>query len=63
MGAVPKRKISVSQRRHRRAQTFKAPLLPVLVTCPECGEPVRPYHVCLKCGTYRRSKVIQVEKD
>ncbi|HDQ34994.1 MAG TPA: 50S ribosomal protein L32 [Chloroflexi bacterium] len=58
MGAVPKRRISQSKRRHRRAQTFKSPRLIQLVPCPECGEPVLPYHVCIKCGTYRRQQII-----
>lgn len=63
MGALPKRKISHRRRGNRRAQTFRAPGLPVLVSCPECGEPVRPYHVCAKCGTYRRKKVIEIKTD
>ncbi|MBN1487161.1 MAG: 50S ribosomal protein L32 [Anaerolineae bacterium] len=61
MGAVPKRRISSSRRGHRRARNFPAPTLPTLVRCPECGEPVQPYHVCPNCGTYRRRQVLEVK--
>ncbi len=63
MAAVPKRRISSSKRRHRRAQTFKSPKLANLVRCPECGEWVRPYHVCLYCGTYRGRQVLEIVEE
>ncbi|MBN1259631.1 MAG: 50S ribosomal protein L32 [Anaerolineae bacterium] len=62
MPAVPKHRITSRRRRNRRAQTFAAPSLPHLEPCAECGEMVRPYHVCRNCGTYRRVKVLDVEK-
>jgi len=34
-----------------------------LVTCPQCGAPVRPHHVCLSCGTYRGIQVIEIEEE
>ena len=60
MGAVPKRRISSSHRRHRRSH-WKARVRQ-LVTCPQCGAPVRPHHVCLACGTYRGVEVIEIEE-
>ncbi|MDY0018645.1 MAG: 50S ribosomal protein L32 [Anaerolineae bacterium] len=63
MPAVPKRKITSRRRNNRRAQTFAAPTLPALVACPDCGEMIRPYHVCPNCGSYRREKVLTIKKD
>jgi len=63
MPAVPKRKITSRRRRNRRAQTYAAPSLPNLTPCPECGEMVRPYHVCPYCGTYRREKILEIKED
>ncbi|OQA17510.1 MAG: 50S ribosomal protein L32 [Chloroflexi bacterium ADurb.Bin360] len=63
MPAVPKHKTTTRRRKNRRALTFAAPALFHLVPCPECGEMVRPYHVCRNCGTYRRIKVLDVDKD
>jgi large subunit ribosomal protein L32 len=63
MGAVPKHRITNRRRRNRRAQNWAAPSLPRLTPCPECGEMVRPYHVCLSCGTYRREQVLEVSEE
>ena len=61
MGALPKRKISNSRRKNRRSHwKLQAPRL---VTCPQCGEPVRPHHVCLSCGTYRGIQVLEIEEE
>lgn len=61
MGALPKRKISKSHRGHRRGHwKLRAPRL---VTCPQCGAPMRPHHVCLACGTYRGVQVIEIEEE
>ncbi len=60
MGALPKRKLSSGRRDRRRAQAFKMRLYQV-IACPECGEPVRPYHVCPHCGKYRGKQVIEVK--
>ena len=61
MGALPKRKISSSHRRHRRSH-WKMKTAH-LVTCPECGAPVRPHHVCMNCGTYRGVQVVELEEE
>ncbi len=62
MGAVPKRKITSRRRKNRRAHTYAAPTLPNLVPCPNCGEPIRPYHACPYCGYYRGKQVIEIEE-
>ena len=61
MPALPKRKISKARGRNRRANW--ALKIKQLVTCPQCGAPVRPHHVCLSCGTYRGVEVIEIEEE
>ncbi len=61
MGAVPKRKISRRRARNRHSHWKAKPTH--LVTCPQCGAPVRPHHVCLNCGTYRGVEVIEIEEE
>jgi large subunit ribosomal protein L32 len=62
MAAVPKRRVPRSRRDRRRASNYRSPTLPTLVVC-QCGEPVRPYHVCTNCGMYRGRQVIEVEEE
>ena len=54
--AVPKRKMSRSNTRNRRAQ-WKA-IAPTLVECPQCHSPKLPHSACPTCGTYRRRQVL-----
>lgn len=61
MGAVPKYRISKSRARKRRTHWKIEP--ENLTTCPWCGEPKRPHHVCLSCGTYRGKQVLEVEEE
>jgi len=61
MGALPKRKISRGRRGNRRAHWKLG--TSQLATCPQCGAPVRPHHVCLSCGTYRGTPVIEIEEE
>ncbi len=63
MPAVPKHRTTHRRSGNRRAQSYVAPSIPTMVPCPECGEMVRPYHVCLNCGTYRRRPVLEIKKD
>ena len=35
----------------------------MIYTCPQCGAPTRPHHVCLACGTYRGVQVIEIEEE
>jgi len=56
--AVPKRKMSRSNTRARRAQwkTTAAPL----VACNRCREPKLPHTACPSCGTYNNRAVLDV---
>ncbi len=62
MPAVPKRRTPRGRRDRRRANSYRSPVLPTLVYC-ECGELVKPYHVCPHCGAYRGRQVIEVKED
>lgn len=55
--AVPKRRMSRSNTRSRRAQ-WKARRVPT-VSCPQCREPKLPHAVCQVCGTYDGRQVIE----
>lgn len=56
--AVPKRKMSRSNTRSRRAQwkTTAAPLAP----CRRCNEPKLAHVACPTCGTYNDRDVLDV---
>ncbi|MFC4335654.1 50S ribosomal protein L32 [Salininema proteolyticum] len=54
--AVPKRRMSRSNTRHRRSQWKAAAVR--LVDCPQCHEQKRPHHVCENCGTYKGREVL-----
>lgn len=60
--AVPKRKMSRSRTRRRKAEAMK--MRPVLtVTCPRCGQPKLPHRACTGkggCGAYRGRMVVEV---
>lgn len=49
--AVPKRKLSRSRTRHRKAQ-WRRTVPATFATCPRCKAPTRPHTVCATCGTY-----------
>jgi len=59
--AVPKRKTSKSKRDKRRAHDGLSS--PPASTCPQCGAPKRPHHVCASCGTYKGQAVIETDED
>ena len=56
--AVPKRKKSRSNTRHRKAQWMKT-AAPTIATCPQCKQAVRPHTVCPICGYYRGRQVVE----
>lgn len=58
--AVPKRKLSRSRTRHRKAQWLKTSA-PTKSTCPRCKAPTRPHTVCGTCGTYGGKVVVDVD--
>ncbi len=55
--AVPKRRMSRSRTRKRRANHDRL-TRPTTSTCPNCDGPVRPHHVCGACGQYKGREVI-----
>jgi large subunit ribosomal protein L32 len=62
--AVPKRKMSRSNTRSRRAQWKAAPL--TLTTCPRCRAARLPHRACPACGAYgerRYSEAIRSEHE
>ena len=34
-----------------------------VVTCPNCGEKIKPHRVCPKCGYYKKEEVVKKEKS
>ena len=56
--AVPKRKMSRSNTRSRRAQWKATPV--TLVNCPRCRERKLPHVACPTCGTYDGRAVLEV---
>ena len=46
--AVPFRRTSKTKKRMRRTHLKKTAAN--VVTCPNCGEPIRPHRACSKCG-------------
>ena len=56
--AVPKRKMSRSNTRSRRAN-WKASA-PTLATCERCREQKLPHQACPNCGTYNDRTVLDV---
>ncbi|MBY5162397.1 50S ribosomal protein L32 [Salsipaludibacter albus] len=58
--AVPKRKMSRSRTRHRKAQWLKTSA-PTTTICPRCKSHVRPHTACATCGTYKGVQVLDVE--
>jgi large subunit ribosomal protein L32 len=56
--AVPKRRVSRSNTRSRRAQ-WKAKA-PTLVPCSRCRSPKVPHTACPVCGTYQGRQVVEV---
>ena len=49
--AVPKRKMSRSNTRSRRANWKATPV--ALSTCPQCKSPAPAHQACPTCGTYK----------
>ena len=58
--AVPFRRTSKTKKRMRRTH-YKISANNV-ITCPSCGEAIRPHRVCPKCGSYKGETVVK-QKD
>jgi len=56
--AVPKRKTSRSNTRHRRS-AWKT-TAPALSTCERCKQPKLQHIACPTCGTYNKRQVLSV---
>ncbi|MBB2942173.1 large subunit ribosomal protein L32 [Actinoplanes lutulentus] len=56
--AVPKRKMSRSNTRSRRAN-WKATVVST-TACPQCKSPKLPHTACSVCGTYNGRQVLEV---
>lgn len=54
--AVPKKKMSRSRTRRRKAQWKVTPAH--TTRCPQCDAPKLPHRVCPECGTYKGREVI-----
>ncbi len=56
--AVPKRRTSRTARDTRRANHDKINV-PAIGRCPKCGEHKQPHRVCMACGYYADTLVIE----
>lgn len=56
--AVPKRRMSRSNTRSRRAQ-WKVPAV-ATADCPQCHSPKLPHSVCTVCGMYNGRQILEV---
>lgn len=56
--AVPKRRMSRSNTRSRRAQWKAKPV--TLAACERCSAQKLPHTACPTCGTYARRQVLDV---
>jgi large subunit ribosomal protein L32 len=62
--AVPKRKVSKSRLRMRKAAWAGKIPQTAGQACPECGAPCQPHRVCPACGKYKgRQVLIQETQD
>ncbi|MFA4906633.1 MAG: 50S ribosomal protein L32 [Candidatus Margulisiibacteriota bacterium] len=56
----PKKRHSNSRQGKRRGAHWKI-TPPNLSTCPQCGAPILPHHVCAKCGHYKGRSVLEIK--
>lgn len=54
--AVPKKKMSRSRTRRRKANWKVS--APRLTRCPQCDSPKLPHRACAECGTYKGREVL-----
>ncbi len=59
--AVPKKKMSKSQTRQRRAHDALSE--PARALCSKCGAVKLPHRVCKECGHYRDRQIVQVAAE
>jgi large subunit ribosomal protein L32 len=56
--AHPKRRHTKTRRDKRR--THDKQEAPNLSTCPQCQQPKLPHRVCMHCGFYKGSEIIEL---
>ena len=54
--AVPKKKMSRSRTRRRKANWKVG--APRMARCPQCDSPKLPHRACPECGTYKGREVL-----
>ena len=54
--AVPFRRTSKTKKRMRRTHLKKTAA--TVLSCPNCGEPIRAHRACTKCGFYKGKNVL-----
>lgn len=59
--AVPFRKVSKTRKRMRRAHN--ALTAKTTVSCPNCGEMIKPHRVCKNCGVYKKEEIIKKDAE
>ncbi|HRW17670.1 MAG TPA: 50S ribosomal protein L32 [Dermatophilaceae bacterium] len=59
--AVPKRKMSRSNTRSRRANWKATPV--ALSSCPQCSQPTVRHQACKSCGTYQGRHYATAERS
>lgn len=57
--AVPKKKMSRSRTRQRKA-AWKVSR-PTMVACERCGKPKLPHRACRECGTYSGREAVKTD--
>lgn len=58
--AVPTRRRGHAKQAQVRANTALEPT--ATVACKNCGEQIRPHHICPYCGFYKGKKVKEVKE-
>ena len=57
---VPFRRTSKTRKRKRR--THQKAAQPTVVTCTNCGAPIKPHTICKTCGYYKGKEIINKEE-
>ncbi|MFN3301702.1 MAG: 50S ribosomal protein L32 [Patescibacteria group bacterium] len=55
--ALPSKKRPKSEKRKRRAAKRLKKIN--FSICPNCGQPIKPYHLCPFCGKYKGREIIK----
>jgi large subunit ribosomal protein L32 len=61
--ALQKRRRGPALVGHRRSAWMASMNKPQAGKCDNCGEPRMPHRVCMKCGQYGSTQVIEVARE